>query len=73
MYNIILIFFGICIGIIIGSLLTNHEWKNNAYEPKRLLKDGLFYKVILVDYLNSWDLAHIHFNFPEIQKKIKKD
>jgi len=60
---------GIAFGLIGGKALNEIEWRRNAHNPQRLLRGGIFYKVVLVDYLKSWDLAHVHFDFPDVTRE----
>lgn len=48
------------IGICIGSLMESSSWRQNAKEPKRLLRGTTFYKVIQLDDEESWKFLKIH-------------
>lgn len=55
---------GLVLGLFGGKKLTESNWRRNAHNPQRIFHAGDFYKVVSVDDRKSWDLAHIHCDFP---------
>ncbi len=48
------------VGIAAGSAAAHSCWMTNAHEPKRVQRNGKFYKVVKISDSWSWRMADIH-------------
>lgn len=47
-------------GLVLGSFVTNLEWKSNSKTPARILRHGKLFKVVDTQDNYSWELAELH-------------